>query len=624
MKRTVSIRLKTNDGKALKQILSDLPKELKIYEYRVDERTFGDVKEYTCRWYFNEPDWDLLRSLKQFLIKEGWKINEHCIPSNFSEEEKHSGQLFDFSTHHYRIPQSWGPSGRIEQEPLPIIGYECPCCGRFQTYLLKNPRLDVLIPEGEELYPTLFYTESLLWLMDKRLLEALQEQGLTTGLRWYPVTVFNKLDRPDYVGVYSDVNIGWPVAPYGSHSSGNKPCPVCGSVYPKYNFHNVFHRPETPSHWMWSPHHGRTHFFISRQVADWLWSQWLKGQTDRPNYPPSVAETGPWLRERHEWVKQREKLLLIMPPDPHGRLKEWDIEDFSLTRYGWYPDEAEQAFLPPQYQLELEPPSELEEFSPKGKQLPLAKPTELQQTIETCPIAEKLFLHHYSVHLEEAQGVSLSYVKQDGIVIGCRLRFQLDWNHYDYLIENQGFNFSQELASPIRDLASPIWEGEFFVEENVEFECWMPTDLLPYWLEAAPTVEQGVAYLLELNQKQFKSEQRSRPHPFLYGQYWLLARVKQEFELQPGQQFESVGGSYDTFWRFLSPSQIKISESEYGEKLVPLYQQWIAADQGKIKQINESLFKTVTDFFEEVSIDIEEAIEKLEALKNPLVKSFDS
>jgi hypothetical protein len=592
MERTVNIWFETNDWPALKQSLACLPPELKTYEYRIDETTSRELKEYTCEWYFNEQDWNLLVPLKHFLLQEGWEIHEHFIPPKFSETEKHSGQLFNLSTIFFR----W----QSETEAPPVIERNCPHCHKQHSYLLKNPHLYLSI--SIENRPKLFYSRSGLWVMAIELRDSLVERGLATGLCWYPVTV-EEDEQQQYVGIYSNINIGWPVAPYGSYTPGSKPCPVCGSVYPKYNFYHIFNRPPAPAHWMWKHPFGPTSPLISGDVANWMWSQWLEGQTDELENPQSNTNLGTWRQERKEWLKQREKLPLTVPPSPHERRKVWEVEDFSLTRHGWYPDEAEQAFLPPQYHLEINQPDE----EPEPRSIPETPPfltdKNIPENASRYQIDREIVLCDYTWKYD-VWANTLIFIHDNSQVVDCRLTLKADWEFYLHILEEAIFNVRE-------DFSTPLFGGEFLEQKNVELEIRLSPDLLSHLLRHAQTVDEAAAFILKLGQEKPQ-------HSLIAGENWFCTQVKQSLELEPaGQALESISQGYSTFWHHLSLSNLTLGEADneqFSQRLTDEYKQWIEAGNGRTQDISEAVIYGASDSFQSVGMNIQEAVTEFENL----------
>jgi hypothetical protein len=593
MERTVKIWFETNDWQVLKQSLACLPPELKIYEYCIDETTCSELKKYTCKWYFNEPDWNLLVPLKHFLLQEGWEIHEHFIPPEFSETEKHSGQLFNLSTIVFR----W----QSETEAPPVIERNCPHCHRQHSYLLKNPHLYLSI--SIENRPKLFYSRSGLWVMAIELRDSLVERGLATGLCWYPVTV-EEDEQQQYVGIYSNINIGWPVAPYGSYTPGSKPCPVCGSVYPKYNFYDIFNRPPAPAHWMWRHPFGPTSPLISGDVANWMWSQWLEGQTDELENPQSNTNLGTWRRERKEWLKQREKLPLTVPPSPHERRKVWEVEDFSLTRHGWYPDEAEQAFLPPQYHLEINQPDEEPEPRSIRETPPFLAGTNIPENASTCRIDGEIIISYYTSEYDFWDS-TLVFIYENNQVVDCRLRLKVaDWDLYLYM-EDEGETFNL-----LKYLKTPMFGGDFVPEKELELELRLSPDLLPHLLRHAQTVDEAAAFIVKLSQEKPK-------HPLIGGENWFCTWVKQYIELEPaGQAWEAIAPWHSTFWHHISLSDLTMGEADseqFARRLTDKYLQWVEAGNGRTQEDVKKLREEGTDGnFEAISLDIQEAVTEFE------------
>jgi hypothetical protein len=193
----------------------------------------------------------------------------------------------------------------------------CPACGLPVRTLAEEPRLDLTEETAAGL---MWVREADAWVAQVRLLEELAAAGLDSGLGSAPVTVRGAPSRLRLL--YATVGLGLPAAPYGFPGD---PCGVCGRAQvagstvparPRYALYDTFQKPAVAADWMWSGllHPGAP--LVAGRVCEWL----LGAGT--------------------------------LYADANGE----ERRDLQFIAAGWYPDEAERAFLPPPYQAQASAP----------------------------------------------------------------------------------------------------------------------------------------------------------------------------------------------------------------------------------------------------------------------------
>jgi hypothetical protein len=208
--------------------------------------------------------------------------------------------------------------GLEDREPLQAdVHVRTPCdgCGLATPRLAPRPRLRLPHPLGSGLG---WLAGPRVWVASAAFLQALQAAGLDSGLATFPVEV-EGVEPGGLLGLYSTAGLGPPAAPYGFTG---EPCAVCGRwavrrpgpggvrvdpALPRYAFYPTF--AQEAFDWGWPEPGGETDLYVSHRVH-----QWLEGAGAR------YAAAGSEVR---------------------GEI------DFLAA--GWYPDEAEAAFLSPEY-----------------------------------------------------------------------------------------------------------------------------------------------------------------------------------------------------------------------------------------------------------------------------------
>jgi hypothetical protein len=208
-----------------------------------------------------------------------------------------------------------------DREPLEAdVLAETPCaaCGLAVPRMRPAPLLRLPHPLGSDLG---WLAGPGVWVASSRFLDALRAAGLDSGLATFPVEVQGTRESGLF-GLYSTAPLGAPAAPYGFTGERCETCgrhsvrrPEPGGVrvdpgLPRYAFYPTFTLPDGVPDWGWTEPGGETDLFVSRRVHHWLAG-------------PGAGSAGAGSEER-------------------GGI------DFLAA--GVYPDEAEKAFLAPEYQ----------------------------------------------------------------------------------------------------------------------------------------------------------------------------------------------------------------------------------------------------------------------------------
>ena len=206
-------------------------------------------------------------------------------------------------------------TGATLDAPNLVTTKSCAGCGMPVQRIDAKPGPKLLVRDAK--LPAFFWiNESGVRVASAAFLEALDQSGLAGGLGRLNLRV-SGAKGAKYFCVFPTVDVGWPAGPFGYWGVL---CSVCGRPvrhslwaedprpYPalaRYAFYETFHRPSVPADWMWTELSGQLRFLISGRVRDWLKSE----------------------------ATNRFDLSWNLP------------EGFNLSARGWYPDDAEAAFL---------------------------------------------------------------------------------------------------------------------------------------------------------------------------------------------------------------------------------------------------------------------------------------
>jgi hypothetical protein len=174
----------------------------------------------------------------------------------------------------------------------PVKQVECDKCQQLKFVMVDDPAPVVELPANCS-QPVISFGPEVFRVASVDFYTRIVSHGLGRGLKTFPVSV--RGCKQDYVGLFSDIHLGSPVTPYGSTSPA---CDACGSQKPRYCFLWLFDKKIDDADWFWQSLMGPTDTLVTPQVYEWLRA-------------------------------------------------EFDIE---ADPYGWYPADAEFAFLPEEFQ----------------------------------------------------------------------------------------------------------------------------------------------------------------------------------------------------------------------------------------------------------------------------------
>jgi cell wall assembly regulator SMI1 len=389
-------------------------------------------------------------------------------------------------------------------------------------------------------------------------------------------------------------------------------------------------------------------------IADWYihTPEWLR---DLPN-PPLLLTLLPlyesevdiieqigvvgihklFLKQKIEWPQRdRPPLKFSLLEFNLVKFKKQLIKDLSLRDFDRHPDAAERALLPPQ-DREINQTEEPEQTSIPATSPSLAS-TSIAENISRYQLDREIVLAHYGSECDFWVN-TLVFVYQNDRVVDCHLILKADKELYLYIEEEEIFNLTpdfstplfgtdlldenecieeEEILKPTPDFSTTLFGTELLDENDIELEIRLSPDLLPHLLRHAQTVDEAAAYILKLSGEQPQ-------HPLIASQNWFCMEVKQSFELESGQTFESVSKSYSTFWYYLSLSDLtmaKSNEEQFSQRLLDEYTWWIEEGNGRIQDANEEVIDRVTEFFQIVAMNIRSAVTNFENLDGEIYQA---
>ncbi|MGH6900660.1 MAG: hypothetical protein ACREJ5_29595, partial [Geminicoccaceae bacterium] len=263
-----------------------------------------------CSWRFDEARFKEIPTLRRHVghralnvLEEGMRID---TPSDVARAELLllTGGKF---------------AGAALDAPDLVTTQACAGCGMPVQRIDIKARPKLIIRDAK--LPAFFWiNESGVRVASAAFLEALDQAGLAGGLGRLRLKVSGAKSAKCFC-VFPTVDLDWPAGPFGYWGV---PCSECGrpvrrSLWPedprpypalaRYAFYDTFHRPSVPADWMWTELSGQLRFLISGRVRDWLKSE----------------------------AMNRFDLSWNLP------------EGFNFSARGWYPDDAEAAFLEAPY-----------------------------------------------------------------------------------------------------------------------------------------------------------------------------------------------------------------------------------------------------------------------------------
>lgn len=290
MKRTVIIQARTDDDSLREGLAEPLASALDRWKPGLT----GDIR---VKWVFHEPEWGALAQCRDVVGGSGFRRVVESWVAGFDDAE-----LLDGAALVHLLPAGL-PEAAEPAEP-PFEQRACEGCGRRLRTAMVAGRAMELRCSRAALSGLVRTSASRVILASASLLQALADAGLDGGLHTLPAAV-RDAEEGSFFALHAPVELGWPPAPYGMVEG---PCGRCGANVPRYNFYRCFERLPEPRDWMAWPLYGPTGLLVTGRVYRWL------------------------VTEGRELIARTDG----------QRLRGW--------RHGWFPDEAERAFLPVAYQ----------------------------------------------------------------------------------------------------------------------------------------------------------------------------------------------------------------------------------------------------------------------------------
>lgn len=250
-----------------------LPESLRA---RIDEVWESIDDAHYLDWRLEEDDWGLLPELRaQLRAQDQVSFTEKWLLSGSHRQ----GTLFQLK------PPVWGDLEVVA--PTLSETLRCDGCRLLQRQLVPELSLSFQLPRSR---PGLVWTQSAgMMLMASELWTALHAAGLDRGLQTFDAKTRGDIEYA-YVGLYSSVDLGWPVAPYGAEVG---PCELCGGRLPRNAFYYLFERPAEPADWLFWRQGGPSKLVVSERVYHWLREAPLIGQglaANRLGWAPDEME----------------------------------------------------------------------------------------------------------------------------------------------------------------------------------------------------------------------------------------------------------------------------------------------------------------------------------------------
>ncbi len=246
MERSVYISARYPRANLLENISGTLARKVDETWESLDDSFYFD-------WRFAEADWDQLPALRAELEAcEGVRYTEKWLVRHADQ----SGDLFQLE------PPIWGDLEVVARSLSASL--RCEGCGLFQRHLADKPTLSFQLPVSQ---PGLVFVQSAgVTLLAAEIWAALSAEGLDRGLATFPVDARGAVEC-DYVGLYSEVDLGWPAAPFGTAVG---PCALCEGQTPRNAFYYIYDRPAVEADWMCTRRDGPSRLLVSERVFRWL------------------------------------------------------------------------------------------------------------------------------------------------------------------------------------------------------------------------------------------------------------------------------------------------------------------------------------------------------------------
>jgi hypothetical protein len=245
------------------------------------------------------------------------------------------------------------------------------------------------------------------------------------------------------------------------------------------------------------------------------------------------------------------------------------------------------------------------------------------------------------------RAVTLTLTRENDEIIECRLSFKVNPELYQRIDTDPLFNLKPEVRSPLTN-------GDFQPQPDIQIEASLKPDLLPRLLERASNVSEASAYLLSLSQQQPESGLESTgpesetvetddkgeftqdvdPHAnplnepaftnpkspdfLLATENWLGLSVK--------QSHESGETGYRTFWSYVSPKTLSGSApsgEEINHSLTNFFNDLLGSSlEQAAKELTTKTFGGLANFFQELAENTQDSTPQDTANKQPIFEAM--
>lgn len=131
-----------------------------------------------------------------------------------------------------------------------------------------------------------------------------------------------------------------------------------------------------------------------------------------------------------------------------------------------------------------------------------------------CPLEQPLVLQETSSAFLTVKAITLTLLKQEEQITGCRLLIQVSLEQYEHIDQKALFNLKPEVRGQ-------TFAGGFLPEPEIEIEAQLKPELMPDLLQFSQDPVEVGAFFVQLNQEHPE-------HALFQTENWFGLTVKQE------------------------------------------------------------------------------------------------
>ncbi len=251
--------------------------------------------------------------------------------------------------------------------------------------------------------------------------------------------------------------------------------------------------------------------------------------------------------------------------------------------------------------------------------------------VEPASSMKELILWNVNSSPLSLQDVFLRYIKQEAKVIECRLNFAVSLEVYETIIRQNLFNLQPEIKGA-------TFGSNFLPQYKIQLEVSLKPDLLATLLEHGSSQEDGIKYLLSLNEAQFhhvsqnnheavieaENNLKSSINPLLNTENWLCLSVKQV------QDTEEVG--FNTFWNYVNFSHLDSDDKKEEEIVEGVFNfvkdyaetNLLEMAENATKDIISSVNNTFEEIFQESFSELKKEFDRDDSIFEEVADYFES